>query len=72
MVKTTDSNLLRISEKYSSYYYNFENAFQNISSGGFAMLEGELFLQANIRTRFTDKWEKKIIIFAKDFNFGKA
>ena len=55
MVKTTDSNLLRISEKYSSYYYDFENAFRNISSGGFAMLEGELFLQANIRTRFTDK-----------------
>ena len=55
MVKTTDPNLLRISDRHFSYYYDFESAFKNISSGNFAMLEGELFLQANIRTRFTNK-----------------
>ena len=55
MIKTTDPNLLRISDRYFSYYYDFDNAFKNISNGDFAMLEGELFLQANIRTRFTNK-----------------
>ena len=55
MAKSTDPNLLKISEKFSSYHFDFDAAFKKMSGGEFAMLEGEQFLQASIRTHFTNK-----------------
>ena len=55
MTKSTNPNLLKISEKFSSYHYDFDAAFKKMSGGEFSMLEGEQFLQASIRTRFTNR-----------------
>ena len=33
-----------------------EESFRNISKGEIAMMEGKQFLDANMRTRFTDKY----------------
>ena len=55
MTKSTNPNLLKISEKFSSYHYDFDAAFKKMSSGEFSMLEGEQFLQASIRTHFTNR-----------------
>ena len=55
MTKSTNPNLLKISEKFSSYHYDFDAAFKKMSSGEFSMLEGEQFLQASIRIHFTNR-----------------
>ena len=55
MTKSTNPNLLKISEKFSSYHYDFDAAFKKMSGGEFSMLEGEQFLQASIRIHFTNR-----------------
>ena len=59
----TNPHIKEIFKNLNSWFgYDFEESFRNISKGEVAMMEGKQFLDANMRTRFTDKYvqcEKK-------------
>ena len=52
--ESSNSILYHLSKTYRTYY-DYEEAFENASEGGLVMAESKLFLEYNVRKRFTDE-----------------